>query len=152
MYISTRFVDPNSRRCLLWRPRVSDSLSQIPNLLARLERNVRSCFGLRREVHCNRLARYAPPECRVPTCCSNHPTGHHAHHLEFSGSNPRFTIGTFTIQTQERLTRSSSSHSNHKRVYRTYRELEFNAASSPTSGRGGKKRGACYACLTICYS
>ena len=43
---------------------------------ATLVAGLRHARGLRREVHCNRLARYAPPGLRMPTCCSTRPTGH----------------------------------------------------------------------------
>lgn len=43
---------------------------------AALVAGLRHACGLRREVHCNRLARYAPPGLRIPTCCSTRPTGH----------------------------------------------------------------------------
>ena len=43
---------------------------------AALVAGLRHARGLRREVHCNRLARYVPPGLRIPTCCSTRPTGH----------------------------------------------------------------------------
>jgi peptidoglycan/LPS O-acetylase OafA/YrhL len=43
---------------------------------AALVTGLRNARGLRREVRCNRLARYAPPGLRMPTCCSTRPTGH----------------------------------------------------------------------------